>query len=135
LVRTVHGHMVDMVVDVRIGSPTFGKGIMYDMPADISNSEMEWIWVPPGFAHGNYFTKPTAIEYFCTGDYSEGNESGISPLSSDIDWIGNELPNPLELATHGKWEMTDKDRNAPNLAEWIGASDSRRFIYGKCEKG
>ena len=67
LVRTVRGHMVDIVLDIRKGSPYFGKGLFYDMPADSGSDYSEWIWVPAGFAHGNFFTEESQIEYFCTG--------------------------------------------------------------------
>ena len=86
LVRTVSGRMVDMFLDIRKGSPTFGKAACYDMPADPGADHQEWIWVPPGFAHGNFFSETTLIEYFCTGEYSPGCEAGISPLADDIDW-------------------------------------------------
>ena len=86
LVRTISGRMVDIVLDIRKGSPTFGKIILYDMPANPNADYQEWIWVPPGFAHGNFFTENTVIEYFCSGEYSPGCEAGISPLAEDIDW-------------------------------------------------
>ena len=82
LVRTISGHMVDMVLDIRIDSPTFGKMIAYDMPASDENDYDEWIWVPPGFAHGNFFSEKTIIEYMCTGQYSPGCEACISPFSN-----------------------------------------------------
>ena len=43
LVRTLSGRMVDMVLDIRKGSPTFGKIILYDMPADYKEDYQEWI--------------------------------------------------------------------------------------------
>ena len=54
LVRTLAGRMVDMVLDIRKGAPTFGKIILYDMSADHKVDYSEWVWVPPGFAHGNF---------------------------------------------------------------------------------
>src|SRR5262249_31441506 len=72
LVRTISGRMVDLVLDIRLGSPTFGMLLAHDMPATPSDETTEWIWVPPGFAHGNFFTEETIIEYFCTGEYSPG---------------------------------------------------------------
>ena len=66
LVRTIQGRMIDLVLDIRLKSPTLGKAIAYDMPARAEADYGEWIWVPPGFAHGNVFTEPTTIEYFCT---------------------------------------------------------------------
>jgi dTDP-4-dehydrorhamnose 3,5-epimerase len=137
LVRTVHGHMIDIVVDIRIGSPTWGKGIMYDMPAKMSESEMQWIWVPPGFAHGNYFREETIIEYFCTGDYSEGNEAGVSPLADDIDWslCDKDLIYYFAQMPKEEWKMTDKDRHGWSIEEWEQKIIVEKFHYGTCEKG
>ena len=50
LVRTVFGRMVDLVLDIRKGSPTFGRMIAYDMPSRLEDDSAAWIWVPPGFA-------------------------------------------------------------------------------------
>jgi len=79
LVRTVSGRMVDMVLDIRKGSPTFGNIILYDMPADPQTDFSEWIWVPVGFTHGNYFSESTMIEYFCSGEYSLNCEGASLP--------------------------------------------------------
>jgi dTDP-4-dehydrorhamnose 3,5-epimerase len=57
LVRTLLGHMLD----IRKHSPTRGKAILYDMPARDTEDWDEWIWVPPGFAHGNLFLADTRI--------------------------------------------------------------------------
>jgi dTDP-4-dehydrorhamnose 3,5-epimerase len=131
LVRTLHGHMVDLVLDIRRGSPTFGKAIAYDMPSDGSEEFNEWIWVPPGFAHGNAFLEDTTIEYFCSGEYSPGNEAGISPLAEDIDWS---LCDPhlkevfCEIASSTRL-MTDKDRNGLSVSAWERDERSENFIY------
>ncbi|MDQ1265965.1 MAG: dTDP-4-dehydrorhamnose 3,5-epimerase, partial [Bacteroidota bacterium] len=86
LLRTLVGEMFDIFLDIRKGSPTFGKASIYKMPYDSGANWGEWIWVPPGFAHGNFFKMNTLIEYFCTSEYSPGCEASISPLSPDIDW-------------------------------------------------
>ena len=131
LVRTLHGHMVDLVLDIRRGSPTFGKAIAYDMPSDGSEEFNEWIWVPPGFAHGNAFLEDTTIEYFCSGEYSPGNEAGISPLAEDIDWS---LCDPhlkevfCEIASSTRL-MTDKDRNGLSVSTWERDERSENFVY------
>jgi len=78
--------MVDIVLDIRRNSPTFGKAVCYDMPASKSADFGEWIWVPVGFAHGNYYPEKSYVEYFCTGQYSPGCEASIPPLANDIDW-------------------------------------------------
>jgi dTDP-4-dehydrorhamnose 3,5-epimerase len=131
LVRTLHGHMLDVVLDIRKGSPSFGKAIAYDMPSDGSEEFNEWIWVPPGFAHGNTFLEDTSIEYFCSGQYSPGNEAGISPLAEDIDWSlcdGNlwQTFHDVASSTH---LMTDKDRDGLSVSTWEGDERSNNFIY------
>ncbi len=133
LVRTLSGRMVDMVLDIRKGSPTYGQIILHDMPNDPKADHTEWIWVPPGFAHGNFFTENTLIEYFCSGEYSPGCEAGISPLAEDIDWSIcdpklKELFGGIASSTN---LMTDKDKNGYSLAAWTDGKDSDNFVYGK----
>jgi dTDP-4-dehydrorhamnose 3,5-epimerase len=131
LVRTLHGHMVDIVLDIRKGSPTLGKAIMYDMPAGAEADWSEWIWVPPGFAHGNFFPAASYIEYYCTGEYSQGCEAAISPLSPDIDWS---LCNPslkarFDAIGSGSAVISDKDRQANGLQAWLSDPRSDHFRY------
>ena len=133
LVRTLTGRMIDMVLDIRKGSPTFGKIILYDMPADNKTDYSEWIWVPPGFAHGNFFTEDTTIEYFCSGEYSPGCEAGISPLSKDIDWslCDKELKKLYDKIVPTTSLITDKDKNGFSVNGWNSDERSNNFIYGK----
>lgn len=130
LVRTLHGRMVDIVLDIRPESPTLGKALMYDMPADPDASWSEWIWVPPGFAHGNFFLESSRIEYFCSSEYSPGTEAGISPLSDDIDW------SLCEPALKGEWDalrgsgrltLSQKDQRGFSLTQWLADPRSREF--------
>ncbi len=133
LVRTLSGRMIDMVLDIRKGSPTFGKIICYDMPTTCDKDFSEWIWVPPGFAHGNFFVEDTMIEYFCSGQYSPGCEAGISPLAPDIDWslCGSELKKMFDQIAPSTDLITDKDRNGFSISEWESDERSENFIYGK----
>lgn len=133
LVRTLSGRMVDMVLDIRKGSPTFGKIILYDMPADSKADFSEWIWVPPGFAHGNFFLEESMIEYFCSGEYSPGCEAGISPLANDIDWAlcDTELKNLFDDIAPSTDLITDKDKNGFSVSSWRSDERSDNFIYGK----
>lgn len=134
MVRTIRGRMVDLFLDIRIGSPTFGRIGAYDMPSGLESEYSEWIWVPPGFAHGNYFTEESQIEYFCTGEYSQGCEACISPLAWDIDWslcdltLKNEF---FDLVNRPEVLITDKDRNGYSLSQWTTDSRSANFIFGK----
>jgi dTDP-4-dehydrorhamnose 3,5-epimerase len=133
LVRTLSGRMVDMVLDIRKGSPTFGKILLYDMPADREADYHEWIWVPPGFAHGNFFTEDSMIEYFCSGEYSPGCEAGVSPLSEDIDWTlcDTGLKKLFDGIASSTSLITDKDKNGFSVGGWRTHENSDNFIYGK----
>jgi dTDP-4-dehydrorhamnose 3,5-epimerase len=131
LVRTLHGRMVDLFLDIRKGSPTFGKVAAYDMPADCSAGFGEWIWVPPGFAHGNFFTVDSQIEYFCSGEYSPGCEAGISPFTNDMDWslCDPALKQEFDAVRSATVLMTEKDRNGYTLEGWTETVNSDQFVY------
>jgi dTDP-4-dehydrorhamnose 3,5-epimerase len=134
LVRTVHGRMVDIFMDIRVGSPSFGQAVMHDMPSASADGHAEWIWVPPGFAHGNFFTVESRIEYLCSGEYSPGCEAAVSPLAADIDWSSCDpaLKSELDALLSADAIMSDKDRAAPDLTAWKLDERSRNFIYGQC---
>ena len=133
LVRTLVGRMVDMVLDIRKGSPTFGQIILCDMPVSHEADHSEWIWVPPGFAHGNFFTEDTMIEYFCSGEYSPGCEAGISPLAKDIDWTlcDANLKKVFDSIAPSTSLITDKDKNGFDLKGWVNDERSDNFVYGQ----
>jgi len=131
LVRTIKGRMVDIVLDIRKGSPTLGKSIAYDMLANLDANASEWIWVPPGFAHGNFFTEDSMIEYFCSGEYSPGCEAGISPLAKDIDWslCDPTLKQAFDEMASTTQLMTNKDKNGFSLQTWLADERSDNFLY------
>jgi len=131
LVRTLRGRMIDMVLDIRKGSPTFGKIIGYDMPANPNSEFGEWIWVPPGFAHGNFYTEESHIEYFCSGEYSPECEAGISPLAADIDWsfFDSELKKEFDAIASANPLLSEKDWNGHSLASWLANSNSSQFLW------
>jgi dTDP-4-dehydrorhamnose 3,5-epimerase len=128
LVRTVHGRMVDLVLDIRKATPTFGCMLAYDMP--VHDEYADLIWVPPGFAHGNVFPQDTYIEYLCTGEYNPSCEAGISPLAPDIDWslCAPDLKRLFETTAANSPLMTDKDRSALTVGAWEKDPRSENFI-------
>jgi dTDP-4-dehydrorhamnose 3,5-epimerase len=133
LVRTLNGHMLDIVLDIRGASPTKGKALLYDMPARDGEEWDEWIWVPPGFAHGNLFLDDTRIEYLCTGEYSPGCESAICPFADDIDWSIAESSLKERLDSHReKAIISGKDAAAFTVAQWF--ADSRSSVFAKLQK-
>jgi dTDP-4-dehydrorhamnose 3,5-epimerase len=131
LVRTISGHMVDLVLDLRKGSPTFGAIIAHDMPVTPDCEYSEWIWVPKGFAHGNFYLKQSMIEYFCSGEYNPECEAGISPLAADLDWslCDPELKQRFADVVRQGALLSDKDKNAHSLASWLRTSDSDQFRW------
>lgn len=131
LIRTISGRMIDMVMDIRKGSRNFGKIILYDMPSSSDDDYGTWLWVPVGFAHGNFFTENSTIEYLCTGGYNPEGEAGISPLSKDIDWslcdklLRDEF---LKITQGNNLLMSDKDRGGYSLKTWSEMSESDKFV-------
>jgi len=130
LVRTLRGRMVDLMLDIRKGSPTMGKMIAHEMPYDPSLSYSEWIWIPPGFAHGNYYTADSSIEYFCSGEGYSNHEGSISPFSTDLDWsecdpfLLKEFASLLDRAI-----ISDKDKRGLSLKQWFADERSDHFRY------
>lgn len=103
LVGVVVGEIFDVAVDIRPGSPTFGKWV----GEILSGENFRQLWIPPGFAHGFCVLSETAhVLYKCTELYRREDEVGV--LWSDPD-IGIEWPVREPL-------LSEKDRIASTLA-------------------
>jgi dTDP-4-dehydrorhamnose 3,5-epimerase len=75
LVRAVEGEMFDVAVDIRRGSPTFGKWVGFEL----SGENFRQLWVPGGFAHGFCVTSARVhVEYKCSEFYDPGHELGVA---------------------------------------------------------
>ncbi|HEX7180949.1 MAG TPA: dTDP-4-dehydrorhamnose 3,5-epimerase [Thermoanaerobaculia bacterium] len=106
LVRAILGEIFDVAVDIRPGSPTFGKWV----GEILSGDNFYQLYIPPGFAHGFCVLSETAhVQYKCTELYRRDDEIGIVWDDPDIgiDWP---VRDPI---------LNDKDRNAPRLAEIV----------------
>lgn len=91
LVRVVQGAVWDVAVDIRKGSPTYGKWFGIELTAE---NQLQF-WVPVGFAHGFVTLKDnTLFCYKCTNVYNKASEGGIMYNDSDlnIDW---NIENPI----------------------------------------
>ncbi len=91
LCQVVYGRVLDVAVDIRFGSPTFGKYVA----TVLSEENHEQLWIPPGFAHGFSVLSETAIfHYKCTNYYDKESERAILFNDKDlnIDW---NITNPL----------------------------------------
>ena len=85
LVRCVKGKVLDVVVDIRKDSPTFGKHISIELSED----NHKQLFIPKGFAHGFSVLSDIAIfQYKCDNFYNKESDSGIFLLDNDlnIDW-------------------------------------------------
>jgi dTDP-4-dehydrorhamnose 3,5-epimerase len=86
LIQVLSGEVLDVIVDIRVGSPTYGQWF----GEVLSESNHRQIYVPPGFAHGYCVTSETALfSYKCTDFYNPATEHGI--IWNDPD-IGIEWP-------------------------------------------
>jgi dTDP-4-dehydrorhamnose 3,5-epimerase len=75
LVRVIEGEVYDVCVDVRRGSPTFGRWVGVTLSAE----NVRQCYVPPGFAHGFcVLTQVAQVEYKCTDVYDPGGEVGVA---------------------------------------------------------
>lgn len=104
LIYVVTGEVFDVAVDIRRGSPTFGKW----MGTRLSAKNRRQLYIPEGFAHGFcVLSDTTDFIYKCTDFYAPGDEYGIFWQDSSI---GIEWPteNPI---------LSDKDRRNPKLNE------------------
>jgi dTDP-4-dehydrorhamnose 3,5-epimerase len=106
LVRCVSGKLLDVAVDLRSGSPTFGRWISVVLSPEAINR----LWVPIGFGHGFCSLEPNSIiAYQCTDYYSADHDCGVAWDDPDI---GIEWP---EIADAGT--LSPKDKQQPRLSE------------------
>jgi dTDP-4-dehydrorhamnose 3,5-epimerase len=85
LCQVLSGKVLDVAVDVRFDSPTFGEYVAVELSGENHNQ----IWIPPGFAHGFSVLSETAVfHYKCTAFYSKQDERAILFNDPDlnIDW-------------------------------------------------
>lgn len=108
LVTVVKGKVLDVVVDIRQGSKTFGK--VYYCTLDSEKRNM--LMVPEGFAHGFSALEDTLFAYKCTNTYNRQAEGGIvwNDPELQIDW---RVDNPI---------LSPKDASLPTLAELMRKS-------------
>lgn len=106
LVRVIEGKVLDVAVDIRVGSPTFGKHIGVILSAE-NHRQM---FIPRGFAHGFAVLSPTALfQYKCDNFYAPQSEGAIAwnDPSLGIDWM---IPEEEII-------LSEKDKNHPLLKD------------------
>jgi len=113
LVRVIKGSVLDVAVDIREGSPTFGKHVA----VELSGENKRQLFVPRGFAHGFVVLEDeTVFAYKVDNYYSPENDSGLAfdDPALGIDWI----------LDRDKLKLSDKDTKQPLL------KDARLFDIG-----
>ena len=116
LVRVSKGKIFDVAVDIRKGSPSFGKWVS----AYLDSEKMNMLYVPEGFAHGFLaISDEVDLEYYCSKEYCPENEAGIiyNDPALNIAWPSE---NPI---------LSDKDLAFPCLKE-----ADNNFTYSPAQK-
>lgn len=104
-VSCVAGSVLDLVVDLRVGSPTFGTIDTVTLDTHARRS----VYLPEGVGHAFLaLEERSTVVYLCSTSYAPGREHGINPLDPGLG-----LPLPDDLTPI----LSDKDRAAPTLAE------------------
>lgn len=102
LVRVIKGAVLDVAVDLRKGSPTYGQW----EAVEITEENKLMFWIPEGFAHG-FLTleEDTVFSYKCSNVYNKESEGGIhwNDQNLNIDW---NIENPI---------VSEKDKEAPDF--------------------
>ena len=102
LIRCIRGTILDVAVDIRVDSPTFGKWLSFQL----SDKNKNILYVPEGFAHGYLVkSKNSIVSYKCTNFHDKNDEYGIRWDDSDLK-INWGCTKPI---------VSDRDRNMPLL--------------------
>jgi dTDP-4-dehydrorhamnose 3,5-epimerase len=116
LMRVSLGTAFLVAVDIRKGSPTLGKWVGVEASAE----NRRQVWAPAGFARGFCVLSDVAeIQYKCTGFYNSKAESGIR-------WDDPEIGIQWPLSDV---QLSEKDRKAQTLAQWLAAPESEHFRH------
>lgn len=118
-VQCVRGAILDVVVDIRVGSPTYGRW----EAVRLDDQKREALFIAEGLGHAFCALSPeVTVNYLCSEPYAPSREFGINPLDPDlcIAW-----PDDRDVV------LSEKDAAAPSLAE--AASQGLLPTYAECE--
>jgi dTDP-4-dehydrorhamnose 3,5-epimerase len=118
LCQVVYGTALDIALDIRIGSPTYGKYI----PQILSDENFLQLWIPPGFAHGfAALSDEVVFNYKCTEFYSKEHERAIryDDPALNIEWM---VEDPI---------VSEKDKQAKFLNELDNDFYYDKLVVGK----
>lgn len=115
LCSVISGRVLDVAIDIQVGSPTFGNFYAVELDGEKKNQ----LWIPPGFAHGfSVLSDEVIFSYKCTNLYDKSAERAIrfNDPEINIDW---QVENPI---------ISEKDLKAPFL---IQLTKNDLFTYSK----
>ena len=118
LVRVIEGTVLDIVVDIRKGSPTFGRNVA----VELSGENKRQLFIPRGFAHGFVVLSEEALfQYKCDNYYAPEADGGISIRDAElgIDWRI-----PAEEAI-----LSEKDTRHPLLRDFVSPFEYTEDLY------
>ena len=123
LVRCVKGAVLDVAVDIRKGSPTYGKHVAVELTEDNHRQ----FFVPRGFAHGFAVLSETAVfQYKCDNFYAPANDGGVSIVD---DSLGIDWRIPVEKAL-----LSEKDTKHDLLKDFDSPFSIDMNLYPEFEK-
>lgn len=117
LVRVLQGRILDVIVDLRVGSPGFGKSYSIELSAE----NKKQIFIPKGFAHGfSVLSEIAEISYKCDQFYNKQSEAGIryNDIKLNIDW---QIPADKALISIKDVQLQDFN---PSVADFIYNQDA-----------
>ena len=118
LTRVIKGAVLDVAVDIRRGSPTFGQHIA----VELSDENRRQIFIPRGFAHGySVLSQEAIVEYKCDNYYAPESEGGTAWDDADlaIDW----------MVPADEMKLSERDKNHPTLAACRELFDYNDKLY------
>ena len=114
LVRCARGAILDVLVDIRKGSPTFGRWQAFEL----NDENLHQLYIPVGFAHGFVVLSDVAdVIYKCSRYYDQTIERGIAWNDPEV---GIQWPEHVDIKT------SQRDKSAPRLSE---IADELPFVY------
>lgn len=108
LVRVLQGTILDVAIDVRKDSPTYGEYIS----VELSEDNKKQLYIPHGFLHGfSVLSEMAVVSYKCDAYYDKDSEDGVNPLSGslNIDW----------KLSKDKMILSEKDTMAQDFSQFI----------------
>lgn len=102
IVYCASGRVLDVVVDLRVGSPTFKKSALFEL----SPQRASMLYIPPGFGHGFYTIEPSLMQYKVTSVYASEHDTGIRWDSLDVFWPQKDVI------------VSERDKSFPSLDDF-----------------